>query len=246
MELLSGCVVKGSWSVNFWLLFCKLLRGLLNWIYSSLCGSLGKERMAMGEMEAIYKLKYFIFLSTKKHRENGNSTGKMQGIWYWLERGNPGYTLRLYFLKAENHVSLFIFLNGQSTIRIHLRFSFSLSCSWRKRGVSSGQMNCVPKLLQSERKTELLSPLVSMRILWLHAYFLTSPVSNLASNLPDARLLIKLRYWSIVQEVSMSTSSMSLRYSFIRGTNPGNSPSWNRKIAKNFANHHLQYFTALI
>ena len=40
----------------------------------------------MGEMEAIYKLKDFIFLSTKKtqgkwqeHREN---TGKMQGIWY--------------------------------------------------------------------------------------------------------------------------------------------------------------------
>ena len=25
MELPSGCVVPGSWSVNFWLLFCKLL-----------------------------------------------------------------------------------------------------------------------------------------------------------------------------------------------------------------------------
>ena len=35
--------------------------------------------MAMGEMEAIYKLKDFIFLLTKKHRENGRSTGKTQG-----------------------------------------------------------------------------------------------------------------------------------------------------------------------
>ena len=33
----------------------------------------------MGEVEAIYKLKYFIILSTKKHRENGKSTGKKQG-----------------------------------------------------------------------------------------------------------------------------------------------------------------------
>ena len=38
--------------------------------------------MAMEEVEAIYKLKYFIFLLTKKHRENGKSTGKTQGIWY--------------------------------------------------------------------------------------------------------------------------------------------------------------------
>ena len=35
--------------------------------------------MAMGVVEAIYKFKYFNFLSTKKHRENGKSTGKTQG-----------------------------------------------------------------------------------------------------------------------------------------------------------------------
>ena len=34
----------------------------------------------MGEVEALYKLKFFIFLSKKKHRENGKSTGKTQGI----------------------------------------------------------------------------------------------------------------------------------------------------------------------
>ena len=80
MEWPSGCIVPGSWSVNFWLLFCKLLRGLLNWIYSGHCGSPGRERMAMGEVEAIYKLNFFFFLSRKKHRENGKSTGKTQGI----------------------------------------------------------------------------------------------------------------------------------------------------------------------
>ena len=37
-------------------------------------GSLGKERMAMGVVEDIYKLKYFIFVDKKKHRENGKST----------------------------------------------------------------------------------------------------------------------------------------------------------------------------
>ena len=40
----------------------------------------------MGVVGAVYKLKYFIFFSTKKHRENGKSTGKRlgktQGIWY--------------------------------------------------------------------------------------------------------------------------------------------------------------------
>ena len=28
------------------------------------------------------QIKIFYFLSTKKHRENGKSTGKTQGIWY--------------------------------------------------------------------------------------------------------------------------------------------------------------------
>ena len=54
MELPSSCVVPGSWSVDFWLLFCKLLRGLLRSIYSGLYGSLGKEGAAMVMMEAIY------------------------------------------------------------------------------------------------------------------------------------------------------------------------------------------------
>ena len=37
--------------------------------------------MAIWVVEAIYKFKYDIFLD-KKHRENGKSTGKTQGIWY--------------------------------------------------------------------------------------------------------------------------------------------------------------------
>ena len=57
MKLPSSFVIPGSWSVSFWLLFHKLLRGLLKWIYSGLYSSLGKERMAMVVMEAIYKLK---------------------------------------------------------------------------------------------------------------------------------------------------------------------------------------------
>ena len=65
--------------MNFWLLFCKLLRGLLRSIYSVLYGSLGKERMAMEMMEAIYKLKYLLSVDYKKHRGNGKSTGKTQG-----------------------------------------------------------------------------------------------------------------------------------------------------------------------
>ena len=35
--------------------------------------------MTMG-VEAIYKLKYFIFFVNKKHSENGKNTGKTQGI----------------------------------------------------------------------------------------------------------------------------------------------------------------------
>ena len=90
MELPSGCIVLGLWSTNFWLLFCKLLRGLLKWIYSGLYGSLGKKRMTMGVVDAIYKLKYFIFCRQKntgkmaiaqgKDREN---TGNLILIWAW-------------------------------------------------------------------------------------------------------------------------------------------------------------------
>ena len=36
--------------------------------------------MVKGMVETIYKLKYFIFLSMKKHREKAKSTGKTQGI----------------------------------------------------------------------------------------------------------------------------------------------------------------------
>ena len=32
-----------------------------------------------------------LFFVVKKHRENGKGTGKTQGIWYQLERGNPDY-----------------------------------------------------------------------------------------------------------------------------------------------------------
>ncbi len=55
--------------------------------------------------------------------------------------------------------------------------------------------------------------------------------------LPEARLLMKLRYCRIVQDVSISTSSMSFRYSFIRGTNPGNSPSWNGEMCSGTVSH---------
>ena len=79
MELLSGCV-------NFWLLLRKLLKELLNWIYSGLCGSLGKERMAVGEVEAIYQLKYFIFCRQKTHgkwQEHRENTGNLVLIGAW-------------------------------------------------------------------------------------------------------------------------------------------------------------------
>ena len=35
--------------------------------------------MAIGVVEAIYKLLYFILLSMKKHREKAKNTGKRQG-----------------------------------------------------------------------------------------------------------------------------------------------------------------------
>ena len=38
-----------------------------------------EERMVKGMVETIYKSKYFIFLSMKKHREKAKSTGKTQG-----------------------------------------------------------------------------------------------------------------------------------------------------------------------
>ena len=92
MELLSGCVVPGSWSVNFWLLFCKLLRGLLKWIYSGLYSSLGKERMAMGLVEAIYRLKYFIYCRQKNTGKMARTQGKHRvfGInWSVATLGTP-------------------------------------------------------------------------------------------------------------------------------------------------------------
>ena len=61
MELPSGCVVPGLWFINFWLLFCKLLRGLVKWIYSGLYGSLGKERMAMGGWWRLFTNKNILF-----------------------------------------------------------------------------------------------------------------------------------------------------------------------------------------
>ena len=45
--------------------------------------------MAIGVVEAIYKLKYFIFLLMKKHREKAKNTGKTQGILSCSEHGNP-------------------------------------------------------------------------------------------------------------------------------------------------------------
>ena len=51
-------------------LFCELLRGLLSSLCLGLYGSLGKERMAMVMMEAIYKFKYFNICQLK-------NTGKM-------------------------------------------------------------------------------------------------------------------------------------------------------------------------
>ena len=89
MEFPFSCVVPGSWSVNFWLLFCKLLRGRLRSICSGLYGSFGKERMTMVMMEAIYKLKYFVCRlkntgkmarAQKKLREN---TGNLVLIRAW-------------------------------------------------------------------------------------------------------------------------------------------------------------------
>ena len=76
MELLSSGVFQGSWSVNYWLLFCKLLRRLLKWIYSGLYGSLGKEKMAMWVVEAIYKLKYIIFCQAKNTGKMARAQGK--------------------------------------------------------------------------------------------------------------------------------------------------------------------------
>ena len=45
--------------------------------------SLGKERMAMRMVEAIYKLKYFIFVNKKKHMDSGRSTGNFVLIGAW-------------------------------------------------------------------------------------------------------------------------------------------------------------------
>ena len=67
MELPSGCVVPGSSSMDFWLLFCKLLRGLLKRKDGYECG------------RGYLKIKIFYFLSTQKHRENGKRTGQIQG-----------------------------------------------------------------------------------------------------------------------------------------------------------------------
>ena len=44
--------------------------------------------MAIGMVEAIYKLQYFIFLSMKKHGGDAKNTGKRQGILSCSERSN--------------------------------------------------------------------------------------------------------------------------------------------------------------
>ena len=44
--------------------------------------------MATGVWKLFTNLNILFFVD-KKHRKNGKSTGKTQGIWYQLERGNP-------------------------------------------------------------------------------------------------------------------------------------------------------------
>ena len=86
MELLSGCVVKGSWSVNFWFLFCKLLRGAVELNLLRPLWFTWKGKDGYGGDGGYLQIKIFYFFVAKKtqgkwqeHREN---TGKMQGIWY--------------------------------------------------------------------------------------------------------------------------------------------------------------------
>ena len=92
-------VLSQDLGLNFWLFFCKLLRGLLRSIYSDLYGSLGKERMAMVMMEAIYKLKYFIVCRLK-------NTGKMARA-HWKQR-EFGINLSM----ATLHVFKFLYVFG--------------------------------------------------------------------------------------------------------------------------------------
>ena len=86
MILPSVCVVLGSWYVNFWVLFCKLLGELLKQIISGLYGSLGEESMTMGVVDAIYKVKYF-FICQQKHtgkwQEHRENTGNLALIGTW-------------------------------------------------------------------------------------------------------------------------------------------------------------------
>ena len=70
-------------------------------------GIILKERMAMGVVEAIYKLKYLIFCQPKKYRDNGKNTGETQGIWYQLERGNPD-TPEFFWKSKEISLSCFV------------------------------------------------------------------------------------------------------------------------------------------
>ena len=72
MEWPSSYAGQGSWSVNFWLLFCKLLRGLFKPLWFT-----WKERIAMAVVEAIYKLKYFMFRQQKKTGNMAGAQGKL-------------------------------------------------------------------------------------------------------------------------------------------------------------------------
>ena len=70
--------------------------------------------MVVWVVETIYKVKYFIFLSIKKHRENAKSTGKRQGKHreFCLD-GSVATLLNLITLiSASHHYScqIFIFL----------------------------------------------------------------------------------------------------------------------------------------
>ena len=75
------CWPPEPWTMNFWsILRVATPQGIwksqLKWIYSDHYGSLGRERMAMGVVEAIYKLNFFFFLLTKNRGRMAGAQGK--------------------------------------------------------------------------------------------------------------------------------------------------------------------------
>ena len=66
-------------------LFCKLLGGFTPVVevklFRSLCFT-WKQKDGYRSSAGYLPIQIFYFLSTKKHRENGKSTGKIQGNWY--------------------------------------------------------------------------------------------------------------------------------------------------------------------